>query len=149
MKTIDVKLLGTPIVTIDKKEVIFPYSKVKALFYYLVINNRASRDELCGLLWCDDKEEIAKKNLRNAIYKIKKCFDDEILLSPDKSIVMLNPNITIKSDIQDFERDNNDFMNIYKGDFLQGFFVKGSQEFEDWIFLIREQYKEQFVRKNI
>ena len=147
MKTIDVKLLGTPIVTIDKKEVIFPYSKVKALFYYLVINNRASRDELCGLLWCDDKEEIAKKNLRNAIYKIKKCFDDEILLSPDKSIVMLNPNITIKSDIQDFERDNNDFMNIYKGDFLQGFFVKGSQEFEDWIFLIREQYKEQFVRK--
>lgn len=147
MKIINVKLFGTPLVTKDNVEVLFPYSKVKALFYYLVINKRASRDELCGLLWCDDKDDIAKKNLRNAIYKIKKSFDEDIVISPDKSMVILNPDMKISSDTDLFDNDDVNIFEVYSGDFLQGFFVKDSQEFEDWTRMIRENYKESFIRK--
>ena len=74
------KLFGTPTIMKDHEEVIFPYNKVKALFYYLLVNKKCSRDELAGLLWPDEEENIAKKNLRNAIYKIKKTFGEEVLI---------------------------------------------------------------------
>ena len=147
MSKIYAKLFGTPLITKDGKEVLFPYSKVKALLYYLIINKRASRDELSGLLWCEDREDIAKKNLRNAIYKIKKSFGEDILLSPNKSLVMLNPDIEIKSDIDNFAYNDDFIIDLYIGDFIQGFFVKNAEPFETWLTQMRESYRELFVRK--
>ncbi|PRR76875.1 Tetratricopeptide repeat protein [Clostridium liquoris] len=147
MSSIYVKMFGTPIVTKDGKEILFPYNKVKALFYYLIVNKQASRDELAGLLWSEENENIAKKNLRNAIYKIKKSFGEEILISPKKSIVMLNGDIDIKSDIDIFLNDNEKWIEAYTGEFLQGFFVKNAEEFEDWIIKARENYQEQYQGK--
>lgn len=147
MSKIYAKLFGTPLITKDEQEVLFPYSKVKALLYYLIINKRASRDELSGLLWCEDREDIAKKNLRNAIYKIKKSFAEDILISPNKSLVMLNPDISISSDVDDFAKNEKSLINLYVGDFVQGFFVKNAEPFDAWLTQMRESYREIFVRK--
>ena len=147
MSKIYAKMFGTPIITKDDKEVLFPYSKVKALLYYLIINKRASRDELSGLLWCEDREEIAKKNLRNAIYKIKKSFDEDVLISPNKSLVMINPNLDISSNVEPFINGDDSLIDEYIGDFIQGFYVKNAEPFEQWLTQIRENYREIFVRK--
>ncbi|NSJ92716.1 hypothetical protein G7A79_26965, partial [Coprococcus sp. MSK.21.13] len=66
MSEVYIKLFGTPVVTEDEKEVTFPYAKVRALFYYIAVNKKATRDELATLLWTEENDSVAKKNLRNA-----------------------------------------------------------------------------------
>lgn len=138
------KLFGTPKVTKDEQEVLFPYGKVKALFYYLLINKQASREELAGMLWAEEDEDIAKKNLRNAIYKIKKAFDEEVIISPKKSVILLNPEMEIKTDVDEFLSDKKDIKD-YEGELLQGFFVKNAEEFENWLDKTREHYKSIYI----
>ncbi|WP_125152784.1 AAA family ATPase [Clostridium rectalis] len=149
MSNIYGKLFSTPSVTKDGKEILFPYNKVKALFYYLLVNKQASRDELAGMLWSEEEEPIAKKNLRNAIYKIKKSFDGEVITSPKKSIVMLNPEVNIETDVDIFLnlKDDEKLIDTYTGEFLQGFYVKNAEEFENWTMKMRDQFKETYVDK--
>lgn len=141
------KVFGAPIFTIDNREVLFPYGKVKALFCYMVVNKIATRDELAALLWEDEEEGIAKKNLRNAIYKIKQCFDMEILVSPKKSMVSLNDNIEIELDLHIFEKDSEESIEAYTGEFLQGFYIKNAEIFESWTIKTRQRLKDEYIRK--
>lgn len=136
-----VKLFGTPTIKKDEETIFLPFRKAEALFYYLVVNRQATRDELVSLLWGDIEEETARKNLRHAMYKIRKVFDEDIIISPQKSIVMLNPEIDLESDLKVFLEDEEKSTEVYTGEFLQGFLVKDAQAFEDWMFQIRDSYK--------
>ncbi|WP_432401311.1 AAA family ATPase [Wukongibacter sp. M2B1] len=147
MNSIKVKLFNTPYVLKDDKKIKFPFTKAEALFYYLVVNKQATRDELVALFWGDSGEKIAKKNLRNAMYKIRKAFDIDIIISPQKSTVILNPEIKIECDLYTFLKGNSDSVNIYDGEFLKGFGVKKADFFEDWLFNKRDHYRDFFVSK--
>ena len=147
MSEIYVKLFGTPAVREDQKEVTFPYGKVKALFYYIAVNKKATRDELATLLWTEENDSVAKKNLRNAIYQIKKSFKREVILSPGNSVVMLNDKLDIYVDVDSFLKDEEKSIDIYNGDFLKGFYVKNAEGFEEWTFKIRENYKTTYKEK--
>ena len=147
MSEIYVKLFGTPVVREDEKEVTFPYGKVKALFYYIAVNKKATRDELATLLWTEENDSVAKKNLRNAIYQIKKSFKREVILSPGNSVVMLNDKLDIYVDVDLFLKDEEKFIDVYNGDFLKGFYVKNAEGFEEWTFKIRENYKSTYKEK--
>jgi len=149
MSEVYIKLFGTPVVTEDEKEVTFPYAKVRALFYYIAVNKKATRDELATLLWTEENDSVAKKNLRNAIYQIKKSFKKEVILSPDNSIVMLNNKLDIYTDVDLFlqDKDKEKCIDVYKGDFLKGFYVKNAEGFEEWVFKTRENYKTTYKEK--
>ena len=71
--TIRIKLFGVPHVERDGERIFFPYNKINAMIYYLAVNETIPRTEIAGLLWPDEEEAIAKKNLRNAIYQAKRC----------------------------------------------------------------------------
>lgn len=151
MNIIYVKMLGNFNVTIDNRKILFPYNKVQALFCYLIINKECTREKLAGLLWPEEEENKAKKNLRNAIYKIKKTFNLEILISPRKSIVMINPNIKIETDVNNFFNNKNDLIS-YKGNFLTGFYVKNAEDFQKWMLDMREYFQQIYInrlKKNI
>lgn len=147
MDVIRIKLFNIPSVYINDEKVIFPFKKVEALFYYLLENKEATRDELVALLWPEEQEEIAKKNLRNAIYNIKKVFNRDIVISPQKHFVKLNEKINLMLDIECFSSNDFSDIEVYSGEFLQGFFVKQSEEFEQWVNITREKYKELYIKK--
>ena len=63
MSEMKISLLGTPSVKNKKgEEIKFPYKKVEALFYYLLVKKKTSRNKLATLLWGDMPENKAKKN---------------------------------------------------------------------------------------
>ena len=146
MSKIYVELLGTPLVRKDEEEIIFPYSKVKALFFYLILNKKTSRDEVAGLLWGDDSEDIAKKNLRNALYQLKKSFDLEIVETPNNSILILNDTFDFYIDVDQFISDPKNNLDLYRSDFLKGFFVKKADSFEEWVFENKYHYKSIYIK---
>jgi len=147
MALIKVKLLGTPSVFINNKKVLFPFMKAEALFYYLSVKKQATRDELVALFWGDSPEKTAKKNLRNAMYKIRKAFNLDIIISPQKSMVMLNPEFEIDVDIDFFLKDEGKKIDIYQGEFLEGFLVKRADPFEEWMYIQRNYYKKIYINE--
>ncbi|WP_026476718.1 AAA family ATPase [Alkaliphilus transvaalensis] len=147
MRNIEVKVFNTPTVFKAEEKILFPFRKAEALFYYLLVKGESTRDELVNLLWGEIDEETAKKNLRNAMYKIRKVFDLDIIISPQKSIVMLNPEIQIKTDLEIFLSSKNEGLEVYTGEFLQGFLVKDGEAFEAWMYHTREQYKDAYIAR--
>lgn len=141
------KLFGVPKITKDGESVFLPYAKINALLYYMLVSKAVSRDEAVGLLWPDEDEKIAKKNLRNAIYQAKKCLGVDIILSPKKSLLMLNEALEIESDVDLFIHSPQENMYLYTGDFLQGFFLKDAESYEYWIVKMRSYYKEKFSKE--
>ncbi|MCB2355313.1 tetratricopeptide repeat protein [Clostridium estertheticum] len=131
------KMFGNFNLTVNKEEIFFPYSKAQGLFCYLLLNKQDNREHISELFWANQEEGYAKKNLRNAIYKINKCSNVSVLVSPQKSMIMLNPNIEIDVDIYKFMSDENE-IDVFKGEFLQGFCPKNAENFEIWILEMRE-----------
>ena len=145
MDKIYAKLFGVPQIYKNDEKVFFPYAKINALIYYILINGVTSRDEIAGLLWPDENEKIAKKNLRNALYQAKKCLNMDFILSPNKSILTINEDMDIKSDVALFLDDPTKNLHLYDGDFLQGFFLKEAESYEYWITKMRNFYQDKFV----
>ncbi|MCT4592880.1 MAG: AAA family ATPase [Anaeromicrobium sp.] len=138
MDKIKVKVFGNPKVTKNEENITFPFKKAGALFYYLIVNKQATRDTLVNLLWGGSDDKTAKKNLRQAMYKIRKSFNMDIIISPRKSMVMINPHIHIEIDLIDFMEQKIDLKEFYYEEFLKGFNVKDGEEFESWMINYRE-----------
>ncbi|MDN0032636.1 AAA family ATPase [Oscillibacter ruminantium] len=145
MSKIVYKLFGAPQITVDGRSVFFPYAKINALLYYLAVNKMASRDELGGLLWPDEDGAVARKNIRNAIYQAKKSLGEDIIISPQKSVLLMNEALDIESDTDLFSRAPQENLECYQGDFLQGFFLKEADAFEFWVTKVRSGFQEKFA----
>jgi len=140
-----VKLFGSPLVTFNNKTITFPFKKAEALFYYMLLKRDATREELISLFWADQDEETGRKNLRNAIYSVKKAFNIEVFISYGKSNLTLNPELNINCDVINFL--NSDSIEEYKGDFLEGFCIKDCEPFEEFVMQKREELKEIYKKR--
>ena len=146
--SIKVRVFGIPVVMGDSdNRILFPYTKLEALFYYMVINKQATRDELADLLWGNYNEKYAKKNLRNAIYNISKLFKKDIFISPKRTFLALNPKLKIELDLDIFLQDNVEGVNTYVGEFLKGFYVKKAEGFEEWMIEKKRYYHDLYITK--
>src|SRR5919108_1671945 len=94
-----------------------------------------SRDRMLGLLWPDSEPEKARQALAQALYHARRALaqDDLFVTGAD---LRLNSNV-ITSDVAEFEEalDRGELelaVSLYKGPFLEGFYVGGTSEFERW-----------------
>jgi TolB-like protein/DNA-binding SARP family transcriptional activator len=59
--------------------------KLQALIAYLVVEHREhSREQLAALLWGDMDDERARHNLRQALSKLRRVFDDALVVQGDR-----------------------------------------------------------------
>ncbi len=144
MNKIVCKLFGVPQIWKDGQQVLFPYAKLSAFFYYLLISKFVSRDEISGFLWPEENNEVARRNLRNAIYQIKKVLGEDVILSPQKSTLKVNDALDIEVDVDMFVEDPQKNLSLYTGTFLQGIFLKDSETYEYWLLKQRNFYKRKF-----
>lgn len=143
MDIISVKLLGTPSVKLNNKLISFPYKKSEALFYYVLINKKVSREEAINMFWCESGEETGRKNLRDALYKIKTSTIENIF-SNSKSVIEFSNDLKVDSDADNITETN--AVNLYTGNFLMNFSVKNCYDFENWIQEKRDYYKEIYIK---
>ena len=144
MSKITVKMLQLPQVLLDGQPVTFPFKRVDALFYLMLCRRTATRRELVSLLWEDCEPEVGYKNLRHALYVMKKCLGQELLLSPQKATLQLNPQADLSSDYADFTQKGD--LSAYNGPFLQDFSVKNAPAFDIWLTELRERLERQYLQ---
>ncbi|HCM89880.1 MULTISPECIES: AAA family ATPase [Vagococcus] len=141
------KMFGHPEIRLNDEAILFSFSKIDALLYYLIVTKSASRDEVAGLLWPDKSDQNAKKNLRNAIYQANKILGVEIISSPNKALLVLNGSVDLDIDVDNFMKQTQENLFLYKDEFLKGFFLKDCEGFEIWVVKMRSFYEKKFLQE--
>ena len=144
MDKINVHLLGRPYVELNGKRVNFPYKKAEGFFYYLCVKKDITREEIIYVLWGADNENVGRKNLREAVYQIKKLLGKEILVTEGHTGISLNP---LSMPEIDWDKIGEDYIPESEEDgFLSHFHIKNCYEFEEWVSSMREQYNQHIMK---
>ena len=126
------------------KRVNFPYKKAEGFFYYLCVKKNATREEIIYVLWGADNENVGRKNLREAVYQIKKLLGKEILVTEGHTGITLNPECAVQTDWDNVEEDY--IPEPEEEGFLAHFHIKNCYEFEEWVSSMQEQYNRRIVK---
>ena len=131
MEGMKAKLFGAPMILANGQKLELPYKKADALLYYLIYNGKVSRTQAVELLWPDVNAQTALKNLRHAIYSIRKELGWDPFLGGQRSMLELNPALELDCDVLEFLKSGDP--DRYGGEFLKDFAVPKAQPFEDWL----------------
>ena len=97
--------------------------KAQGLLFYLLVHKKATRDELTGLLWGGEDNELARRHLRDNLYHLKKVVPIELVVPAGRSAIQLNPELGFYIDVDEFLKAVD--VEAYQGEFLKGFSVEG------------------------
>lgn len=143
--------------------------KVQALLVFLAIERDKSftRDRIISIFWADSGESQARYNLRYALWVlrkglgIKKEEEGYILAEGDNLRFNTNSDYWLDTEVMTRLLEQAEYMepgseekietlkealSYYKGDFLEGFFIRGSPGFEDWVYVQRERFRNFYFR---
>lgn len=160
--TLEVSLLGTPEIRYGGEPATISSVKAQALFYYLITTRQPqTREKLASLFWGDTPERYARGSLRNTLYNIRRAFEALDPIIADNQTVRFDTSITYWFDVEVFERiiaeeveappparrleRLREAVSLYRGEFLEGFNVSDSYEFDDWVLFERDRLGRLYV----
>ena len=110
------------------------------------------------MFWNDSSEEAARYNLRYNLWCIRRILrkyicNDTFIISQSQNTCQFNCDTEHYIDTSEFmtlckEKDVSCYekaADIYKGDFLEDYCIKGSPEFDNWIFFERERLQKMLL----
>ncbi|HML36765.1 MAG TPA: BTAD domain-containing putative transcriptional regulator [Bacillota bacterium] len=124
------------------------------------MGKEVSREKLITYLWADSDEEAARYNLRYNLWSIKKLIpSDEAgqeLIVSRRDHCLLNPDYDFRSDMLElmkFENKSaertleelNACKELFRGDFLEGIYLKNCDDFNEKIIFERIVYQNKYV----
>ncbi|MGE5731576.1 MAG: BTAD domain-containing putative transcriptional regulator [Gemmatimonas sp.] len=94
-----------------------------------------SRDRIVGLLWPESDDRTARHLLAGSVYVLRRALGADAIVSSDDELRLSSDHV--RADIAEFRRSLAaerwaDALCLYRGDFLDGFFVRNASEFERW-----------------
>ena len=107
-----------------------------ALLALLAASERGlSRDQIIGFLWPDKPDESARHSLDQLLYALRRALGSSVFKGGDP--LQLNDAV-VTSDVSEFARYLErgalaDACALYRGPFLDGFFLGNGSEFEEWL----------------
>ena len=153
MSQLKLFLLGRPSIELDGEPLRLKNRRAMALLAYLAANPQShSRDSLINLLWPDYDSSRGRTLLRTTLYTLNKALESE-WVKADRDNLALNPDSDLWIDVNKFHNllaqcrshghsssevcpdcldPLNDAVDLYGGDFLTGFSLKDSVNFDDW-----------------
>jgi WD40 repeat protein/DNA-binding SARP family transcriptional activator len=165
MAQLSITLFGPFRVRQGGEEVIaFKSNKVRGLLAYLAVESQRlhRRDSLAALLWPDWTDKEARTNLRYALSNLRSTIGDReaepAYLNITREAIQFNTESNQKIDVGDFSQvlsvngsgnptveQLEKAVDLYQGEFLEGFSISDSPPFQDWMLLKREQLHRQLV----
>ncbi len=170
MTKIEISLLGSWLIRHvsepTKKE---PRRKEQGLLAYLAVESGQShsRDSLVGLFWPDMPLSAARNNLRVALSRLKQYLRDSSILETTRHTVCFNGDSPVLLDVTQFlalikqseahehrsltacaqcQAHLKQAVDLYRGEFLTGFFLGDCLAFEEWLFVWRERLRVQVLK---
>ena len=138
----------------------FVSTKAQALLCYLALTGRPHfRQALAGLLWADFPEADARTNLRHVLSNLNRLLPGHLLMT--RGTVTFNREQQYFLDVErlqaglsssrfleptgDAER-RREAIDLFRGDFLEGFYVRDAPAFEEWAAGQRERLRQLAVQ---
>ena len=148
MSVLALALLGRPQIKLDDAPVEIVSQKAQALLYYLALTGQPyARQSLAGLLWSDLDEAAARRNLRVELLKLRNHVDEFIETARDTLAFDRTRKYMI--DVTRFEAclrgheptfaELQEAVALYRGHFLEDFFLRDAPLFEEWMTSERER----------
>jgi DNA-binding SARP family transcriptional activator len=136
--------------------------KAEGLLVYLACQRRFYAREVLGdLLWEEKSQSRTQANLRGVLHNLRQSVGDFITI--DRSEVSINLNAPVWLDVTELERALSGWVEsqgritpeiavdikgataLYRGDFLEGFYVREARLFEDWLVREREHWRHKLL----
>ena len=167
MTDLSIRLLGSfQVETAVKPIISFASDKARALLAYLAAeaDQPHRRDKLAGLLWPNSPQKMARTNLRRALADCRKAIGDHQANPPylliTRQTIQFNSASAAWVDVVAFTllstanttnqpldeqaiQQLEKAAQLYRGHFLEGFFVDDSLPFEEWALLKGERFQRQ------
>jgi len=160
-------VFGPPRLERDGQPLALGVRKVLALLVYLAVTAQPhSRDTLATLLWPESDQSEARARLRRTLHRLSQVLGNDILeVGPDS--IRLHPQADLWLDSAAFAQHimaglasepevvvlNSERLAhltqaaaLYRDDFLAGFTLPDSSEFDDWQFFERERVRQTFAQ---
>jgi DNA-binding SARP family transcriptional activator/tetratricopeptide (TPR) repeat protein len=134
---LQVELLGAPTLSVAGERLHFDTRKAVALLAVLAVTGRTHRrEELAALLWPESEGSRARAALRRTLFTAGKVGP---ALRADRGGVSLDPDL-LDCDVSAFQRlasaadpaSAQQAVDLYRSDFLSGFSLRDSPEWEEW-----------------
>jgi predicted ATPase/DNA-binding SARP family transcriptional activator/Tfp pilus assembly protein PilF len=124
--------------------------KAQAILIYLVVTGQPqTRLWLASLLWPDVEESRALKNLRDILPVLRQQFPEQLQIT--RQTLAFDRERPYYLDVEQFqqlqlaalsEEQRYETLNLYRGEFLAGFYVPQAEPFAEWQMLWRERLHE-------
>ncbi len=157
-KQLTIRLLGGVEIMLGDEAVALRTRKMKALLIFLVMHRRPfPREQLAELLWDDRELTQGLANLRSILSVLRRSFKPYLLV--DRQTVAFNHDSDYWLDVNAFigqlaqaqaggETNYYDLAEaaaLFRGNFLEGFYIREAYQFEEWALLEREQLQRQAI----
>jgi predicted ATPase/DNA-binding SARP family transcriptional activator len=168
---VEIELLGQPRVRLNGASLdLAKWQKPMTLLFYLAVasERRHTREELAALFWPDAATSAALRNLRQLLYRLRQALEDNeaaraAILSEEETLD-IDPEADVRVDISAFQALYDEVQTHnhrrttacgscvvkleralarYRGAFLRGWDVGGSEALETWALLKREFLRRQ------
>ena len=153
---LDIRLLGGFAATISGRPIEVDTRKALALLAYLAVEGSATRDLLATLFWGESPHDRARATLRRTLSALRGATGTS-MIAADRDVVSLTGDVTsdlgtLADELEATTRHDHDRRDVcnrciprlrratelYRGEFLDGFSVKASPEFDDWVRSVSE-----------
>ena len=149
---LQVLLLGSPQIRIDQQSVSRLRRKNRALLCFLAAHrDPQSRDRLLDLFWPDHERSSAQQILRTMLHDLRQHLGEALVIDGDL-LALANAQVDVLDFQEQLARPPTDTvplhetLALYRDDFLKGFTVPDSPDFDDWAATEREHYRVLAVR---
>ena len=155
MPILRLSILGPVQLYRETENITLKRSKAIALLGYLAVTDvPQTRDHLIDLLWPDSLPDAARKNLRNALWTIRKVLGPEVIQADADHISLVN---AVWCDARVFEAGLSQktgqtteslqaTIDLYRGPLLNDLIITDAPDYELWLSSTRERLGQLYLR---